>query len=279
MSDQPDDFNLDPTDPHAYTRERAAHLRKRYGPDTVWDPDFGGIDLGAAQARKASKELRDAIAAAGGDENRPMVFSVSIAGRSIRIEVRQQEDGQFTCLLPVEIAPGHWEWRTLLAPGYDTLIANINRILAAGRTIRDLTPQESLELGLLAAQNPGEAFARYMELRCGKESEDLLRDPRFLPTYNQGVIFVFAHTTPQFPNTPEAIAYIKSFAAGRPLNIEMCKAAMKSYQAQPQEEEPPHVGEAELQNASDKELSESLRGLARARAEQDRKKRELVYGR
>jgi hypothetical protein len=264
----------------AQDEERTAKLRERLGnDDEAWGgPEFSnGLDTSTAQARAATQKMRDHLAAAGADPDRPMVFNVSIAGRTVRIEVRQDEDGQFSCLLPVEVAPSHWEWRTLLANSYDGLIGSINRVLSARPSIRELSEQERLELGLLAAQDKEEAFWRYIELRTGKErDESLLRDPRYVNVRNDAVLFIYSQD-PKFPNTPQAIAHIRNYANGRPLTLPLCRAAMKTYE-EPKEEKPPVVTEADINSASDKEINESLRGLARARAEQDRKKRELVYG-
>jgi hypothetical protein len=93
------------------------------------------------------------------------------------------------------------------------------------------------------------------------------------------VLFLMKYSVPDYPNTPEVVAYIRKFAAGRPLNYKMAKVAFEQYKKdQKAAEPPPQINEADLAEASDADIAESLRGLARARAEQDRKKRELVYG-
>lgn len=270
-----DEQSVDPEFAGMYGRFE--NLQSRYGSNSETEPGFAPLDTSASRARAEAQKIKDHLAAAGADADRPMAFSVKIAGRTIPIQIRE-ENGEFSCHMPVEIAPGHWEWRTLISnSGYDGLIVSINRILSAGPMIRDLSEQEHLDLSLLAGQNKEEAFWRYIELRTGRaRDESLLRDPRYVGVRNDSVLFVFAHTTPSFPNTPQMIAHIRNYANGRPLSIPLCKAAMKAYE--PQEPQPAQISETDIAAASDKELKESLRGLARARAEQDRKKRELVYG-
>lgn len=261
---------------------RQERLKKEFGDDTgPWSPQFGGFDNSRQKAREAIDQMANHLAASGANPDRPMVFGVTIAGRKVRIEVREK-NGQFECDVPCEIASGHYEYRTLIARGYDALIGNLNRVLAAGPHVKDLRPEEKLELALLALTDAKLAFWRYLKLRVGDGADlSTLTDPRYLAVCNQAILFIFAHTEPSFPNTPQAIAFIESFAANRPLTIPICKAAMKSYkerEAQEQAEKAPHVGEAELEAASDKEIRESLRGIARERVEQDRKRRELIYG-
>jgi hypothetical protein len=290
MSSDPfsDDFNgPDPTDPHSYFKGRADHLRKRYGgDDEPWDKDFGGLDLGAAQARRTSQELKDTIAAAGIDETRPMTFNVRIANRDVRIQVRQTDEGEFTCQMPIQVAVGYWEWRTLLASSYDSLIGMVNRALAAAPVIRNLTPEEELELARNCMpptkENLAVVMQQYLKLRLGPpgEHESCLHDPRYARVVDEMVLFLMKHAVPDFPNTPQAVDYIRKFAAGRPLNFPMAKAAFARYQKEQKAAEPPppQINDADLAEASDTDIAESLRGIARARAEQDRKKRALVYG-
>ena len=286
MSD-PNDV-LDPAvDPHFYQRERAAHLRERYGSDSEpWDKNFGGLDLGAAQARKASKELRDAIAAAGSDPERPLRFTVRIAQRDVVIQLRQQDDGQWTCHMPCEIEPGVNEHRTLLAASYDGLIGLVNKILSQGPIIRDLTEAESLELARACVTRKKEDLAAvleaYLRLRIGRVVDDLtLSDPRYLPVINESCLFVFFHSEPSARDSKEFRDFLKSYAQARPYSLPLVKSAWKAFEEKAKDQAEqlaavPQVSEEDLASMSDRDIEKTLTAVAREHADTERRRRDAL---
>lgn len=295
MSNDPfsDDFNgPDPTDPHSYSRERAEVLRKRYGSDSEpWDKDFGGLDTSAAQGRKASKELKDIIASAGKDPDRPLSFSMRVANRSVPIQVKE-EGGVWSCNMPV-LTTGwsgvpNYEWRRVeVRPpeGYDELIATINRLANAGPSIHDLTAEQELELARNCMpptkENLAYVMERYLTLRLGPgANESSLSDPRYTHVVDEMVLFLMKYSVPDYPNTPQVINYIRKFAAGRPLNYKMAKAAFEQFKKEQKTAEqlaPPQVSEAQLEKATDKELSETFVNVRRAYAQAERDRRALLH--
>jgi hypothetical protein len=227
---EPDENDLVSIDPHAYAAVRAAHLTERYGsPSQAWDINFGGLDTGAAQARKASQELKNIIAANIPDPERPLRFSVTVANRQIALEVRPPQDpsGKWTCQMPCAIEGG-WEWRTLQASGYDDLVGLINKQLAAAPLVRDLTAEESLELARMCTQkkNLAEVLSRYVMLRTGKPlDESVLHDPRLLHVLDAACLFIFFNSEPTSVDTPEFRAFLKTYQGTRPLNLPIVKSA------------------------------------------------------
>lgn len=286
MSTRNPDFappiDADIHDARRYEEERAEHLRKRYGPDTVWDPAFGGLDDRDRKAKQSSQELRNEIAKAGLDGSRPMRFSVRIANRDIALQLAEQ-DGVWFTNLPIEVEPNRWEWRRLEARGYDDLLAAITRNLRAGPAIRDLTPEEELELArMCVSKKKGDlavVLERYLQMRLGRGADETtLNDPRYLSVVNQSVLFIFKHSEPAY--TPEADAYIKRFAADKPLNLPLVRVAFAAYQKERQKaeaEKPPHVSESQLQESSDRELSETFRAVRKAYGDADRQRRDLLH--
>jgi hypothetical protein len=282
------EYELDPQLQSDHEILRTDRLRQRYGSDSEpWDKEFGGLDNSADKARAAALRMKNYLAASGVDPDKPMRFSVTVAGRSVPIQVRQQENGEFTCDLPVEIQPGHFEYRTIIADSYENLIGGINRALSSGPRIRDLTAEETLELARMCAsgQNIDSVVWRYLEYRIGKVEDvsALLRDPKYVCVTNDCALFVFSHTEPSFSNSPEAVEYIRRYAGSRPLTVPLCKAAFAAYQRRetsaeqarliglPQDGQiptPPTLTEAELESATDREIRESLRGIARERGSQ-----------
>jgi hypothetical protein len=283
-------------DAHGYNEARAAHLTKRYGSQTdAWDPEFAQLDAGDALARKTSQELKNIIAANTVDPEKPLRFSVTVANRQIAIDIRAPQDpsGKWTTQMPCPIEGG-WEWRVLSAPDYDTLIGLINKQLAAAPVIRHLTAEESLELSRLCVtkNNLAEVVERYVELRCGKSLDaSMLSDPRFLGVTNDAAMFVFLHSEPTVTDSPAFREFLKTYASGRPYNVVLIKAAYEEFKKRETSMEkmrlkgltpegdrlPEHVGQAELQNASDKEIAQSLSGIRREFAETERRKRELLH--
>jgi hypothetical protein len=285
MTSNADDYNLDPLDPFAYTRERAEHLRKRYGADSEpWDKDFGGLDLGAEQARKASKELRDSIAANSLDPERPLRFSVRIANRDVALQITEQ-DGRWFTNMPIEVSPQRWEWRRLEADSYDDLLASITRNLRAGPQIQDLSPEDELRLARACVpgkkQDLAAVLEEYLRLRLGPGADaTTLDDPRYARVVDESVLFIFAHSEPTFPNTPQAIEYIKRYANGRPLNIKIARAAFAEFQKHEKSAEQlaavPQVTEQDLVAMSDKDIEKTLTAVSREHADTERRRRDLL---
>jgi hypothetical protein len=121
--------NENPNDPHLYTRLRAEHLQQRYGDDTIWDREFAPVDATDAKARA-----------------------------NVVLEVKE-DNGVWSCDMPVEVSPKHFEWRRLEADGYDALVGMINTRLRSGPTIRELTPEQELRLARMCVTKNKSALA------------------------------------------------------------------------------------------------------------------------
>lgn len=278
---------------------RAKMLRERLGnDDEAWGgPEFSnGLDTSTAQARAAAQKMKDFLASQGTDPDRPLRFNCRIGNRALILEVRPPQDpsAKWECTMPCEIEPGVWEWRTLQASGYDELIGRINRQLAAPPLVRDLTVEESLELARMCAnkKNLQEVLARYIELRTGKPlDESVLHDPRLVAVTNDACCFTFFNSTPSATDSKDFRAFLKSHAAGRPYTVVLVRAAYEEYKTREKSAEklrlkgltpegeplPEHVGEAELQNATDKEIAASLGRIRRAFGEAERHRRDLIH--
>jgi hypothetical protein len=81
----PKNESLDPQLQHDHEILRTDRLRERYG-DTSgpWDKEFAGLDTSEERHRAAAQKLKDHLTAAGQDADRPLRFSVSVAGRSLQ---------------------------------------------------------------------------------------------------------------------------------------------------------------------------------------------------
>jgi hypothetical protein len=155
-----------------------------------------------------------------------------------------------------------------------------------GPQIQDLSPEDALHLARACVpgkkQDLAAVLEEYLKLRLGQGADGTtLDDPRYARVVDESVLFIFAHSEPEFPNTPQAIEYIKRYANGRPLNIKIARAAFAEYQKQERqkaaEPAPPQVTETELQAASDEDIQQALSAVRRQHGDAERKRRELLH--
>jgi hypothetical protein len=101
--------------------------------------------------------------------------------------------------------------------------------------VRKLNNFERLEIARLAASGQVEAaLQKYLGAALGIDDPgvSVANDPALVPICNEAVLFVFGNASIDFSPTGERMAFIRQFAAGRPLNLrlvaeawEQCKRA------------------------------------------------------
>jgi hypothetical protein len=143
-------------------------------------------------------------------------------------------------------------------------------------TSRELSSAELLLVQRTAAQGGAkisEAIILYLKYALPSLNDEdvcaLLADPSYVDLTNTAVMVAFSAATPEFPNTEEAAAAILAYAAGRPLNYQLCVTAWNHVKdGVLYEPEVPENPVTELENLSDKEISQALRGVSQLRASQ-----------
>jgi hypothetical protein len=128
-----------------------------------------------------------------------------------------------------------------------------------------------------------------VEITCGQNFGE--RHPRLTPVLDAACLFIFFNSEPASVDTPAFRAFLKTYAGTRPLSLPLVKSAFEEYKKREKAAEqarlkgltpegeplPERVSEAELHNASDEEISQSLSKVRRAYAESERRRRDLIH--
>jgi hypothetical protein len=69
----------------------------------------------------------------------------------------------------------------------------------------------------------------YLSTGSAKGARALALDPRFARAVSEGVYFVFAHSTPEYQETPEAKKFLKRYVGNRFVSVRLLRAGLAAY--------------------------------------------------
>ena len=131
------------------------------------------------------------------------------------------------------VAAGFWTVANLEAAYRDLLSDGLLRVPA--NTVRQLNEFEKLEVIRLAQSGQVEAALQtYLSraLNDDNPSVAVATDPSLISVCDAAVLFVFINATADFSPTEQRLNFIKQYAAGRPLNLQLIGAAWQQCKAE-----------------------------------------------
>jgi hypothetical protein len=69
----------------------------------------------------------------------------------------------------------------------------------------------------------------YLSTGSAKGARALALDPRYASAVSEGVYFVFAHSTPEYQETPEAKKFLKRYVGNRFVSVRLLRAGLAAY--------------------------------------------------